>query len=150
MVAEVDVDEETGIVDVRRILSFIDAGRIINPLGARKQSEGGIVMGLGYALMEEFKLEEGKPVTDSLATFLIPTIEDIPPEIVTEFVGESIEFGYLGARGLAEIVMVPVAPAISNAIYNAVGARVKRIPATPEHVLKAFEEARATEEKNSE
>jgi len=138
-VAEVEVDESTGVVRTKRIDSYIDAGRIINPLGAEMQSEGGIIMGLGYGLTEEFIRESGEPLTDSLATFLIPTICDVPPEIHTAFVGEPIPFGYLGARGLAELAMVPTAPAIVNAIYAASGARLSRIPATSEHVLQALE-----------
>jgi CO/xanthine dehydrogenase Mo-binding subunit len=137
-IAQVDVDDLTGIVQVKRVDAFIDAGRIVNPLGAKKQSEGGIIMGLGYGLTEEFIQAEGKPLTDSLATFLIPTISDSPLKINTTFVGESIPLGYLGARGLAELVMVPTAPAIVNAIYAVSGARLLRIPATSEHVHKAL------------
>lgn len=138
-IAEVDVDEQTGIVRVKRVEAFIDAGRILNPLGARKQSEGGVIMGLGYGLMEEFLCEEGRPLTDGLATFLIPTICDAPAEITTTFVGTPIPFGDLGARGLAELAMVPTAPAIVNAIHAVTGARLFRIPATPEYVHAALE-----------
>jgi CO/xanthine dehydrogenase Mo-binding subunit len=152
LVVQLEVDEFTGFVKTKQVDAFIDAGLIVNHLGAKKQSEGGIIMGLGYALMEEFVSEEGMPLTDSLATFLIPTIcdspmeintefvgEPIPLEINTEFVGEPIPFGYLGARGLAELAMVPTAPAIVNAIFAATGARLFRIPATPERVLEAIE-----------
>ncbi len=138
-VVQLEVDELTGLVRTKQVDAFIDAGRIMNHLGAKKQSEGGIIMGLGYALTEEFVSEEGMPLTDSLATFLIPTICDSPMEINTEFVGEPIPFGYLGARGLAELAMVPTAPAILNAIFAVTGARLFRIPATPERVLNALE-----------
>jgi CO/xanthine dehydrogenase Mo-binding subunit len=140
-VAEVVVDEETGVVRTKKVDAFIDAGKIINPIGARKQSEGGIIMGVGYALMEEFVSHKGNPVTDSLSTFLIPTICDVPIEINTEFVGQPIPFGYLGARGLAELAMVPTAPAVLNAIYAVAGARLLRIPAKSERVLNAIEQA---------
>jgi CO/xanthine dehydrogenase Mo-binding subunit len=151
-IAHVDVDRLTGVVKVKRVDAFIDAGQILNPLGAKKQSEGGIIMGLGYGLTEAFIRADGKPLTDSLATFLIPTISDAPLEINTTFVGEPIPLGYLGARGLAELVMVPTAPAILNAIYAASGARLFRIPATPEHVHNAlalragFEDAKSPED----
>ncbi len=139
-VARVEVDELTGAVKVISVDSIIDAGQIVNTLGAEKQSEGGIVMGLGYALMEEFIREQGLPITDSLATFIIPTIADIPNEIHTRFVESPVPFGYLGARGLAELAMVPTAPAILNAIASATGVRLTSIPATPERVFTAMNE----------
>ena len=89
------------------------------------------------------------PLTDSLATFLIPTICDSPMDINTEFVGEPIPFGYLGARGLAELAMVPTAPAIVNAIFAVTGARLFRIPATPERILEALERDSTLNEGNS-
>ncbi len=141
-IAKVEVDEDTGEVQVLRVDAFIDAGRIINPLGAKKQSEGGVVMGLGYALTEEFLMKEGKPVNEGFTNYLIPTIYDAPPVISTQFVGEPIPFGELGTRGLAEITMVPTAPAIVNAIFNATGARLRRIPATPERILEVLESSR--------
>jgi CO/xanthine dehydrogenase Mo-binding subunit len=145
-IAKVDVDADTGEVQVLSVAAFIDAGRIINPLGAKKQSEGGIVMGLGYALTEEFLMTEGKPINEGLTNYLIPTIYDAPPTISTRFVGESIPFGELGTRGLAEITMVPTAPAIVNAIYNATGARLHRIPATPERILEVLERSHRPDE----
>jgi len=138
-VIEVGVDKTTGEVQVLRVDAFYDAGRIVNPLGARKQIEGSVVMGLGYALTEEFIMHDGIPVNDNLTNYLIPTICDAPPIIESYFVGKPISFGELGARGIAEPALIPTAPAIINAIYNATGARVFRIPATPERVLGAIE-----------
>jgi CO/xanthine dehydrogenase Mo-binding subunit len=138
-VARVVLDETTGEVSVLNVSSFDDAGKMVNSLGARKQIEGGVVMGLGYALTEEFIMRDGKPVNDGLANYLIPTIVDAPESIESHFIDKPIPFGDLGSRGIAEIAMVPTAPAIINAIYNATGARIFRIPATPERILEALE-----------
>ncbi len=139
-VAEVEVDTETGEVEVLRIEAFIDAGKIIRPLGAEMQVEGGVAMGLGHTLMEEFKQREGWPETDSLTTYLIPTVYDVPLAVPTEFIERPIPFGEIGAKGMAELALVPVAPAIVNAIYDAVGVTITQLPATPERVLMALQE----------
>ena len=137
-IAEVDVDTDTGEVNVLRISAFVDAGKIVRRLGAEMQVEGGIAMGLGHTLTEEFKQRQGWPETDGFTTYLIPTIQDVPLEITSDFVDEWVPMGELGAKGLAELVLVPVAPAITNAIYNAVGVRITALPATPERVLMAL------------
>ena len=137
-IAEVDVDTDTGEVNVLRISAFVDAGKIVRRIGAEMQVEGGIAMGLGHTLTEEFKQRQGWPETDGFTTYLIPTIQDVPLEITSDFVDEWAPMGELGAKGLAELVLVPVAPAITNAIYDAVGVRITELPATPERVLMAF------------
>jgi len=139
LISQVEVAKDTGEVTVRQMDAFVDAGRIINPMGAAKQVEGGSVMGLGYALTEEFLQKEGTPWTDSLATYLIPTVIDSPPVINSTFVDEAIPFGEIGGRGLAEVVVVAPAPSIINAIADATDVYVTRIPATAERVLKAIE-----------
>ena len=141
--AEVEVDTDTGEVAVLRVETFVDAGKIVRPQGARMQIEGGVVMGLGHALTEEFKQREGVPLTDGLTTYLIPTVADAPAEITSDFVDLPVPMGGLGAKGLAELALVPIAPAIVNAIYDAVGARLTRLPATPERVLDAMEDVAA-------
>jgi len=137
-IAEVDVDTDTGEVNVLRISAFVDAGKIVRRIGAEMQVEGGIAMGLGHTLTEEFKQRQGWPETDGFTTYLIPTIQDVPLEITSDFVDEWAPMGELGAKGLAELVLVPVAPAITNAIYDAVGVRITELPATPERVLMAL------------
>lgn len=134
-VVEVEVDTDTGEVQVLQVSTFIDAGKIVRRKGAEMQVEGGTVMGLGHALTEEFKQREGKPETDSLSTYLIPTVYDVPFEITSNFVDEWAPMGELGAKGMAELTLVPIAPAITNAIYDAVGVRLNQLPATPERVL---------------
>lgn len=137
-IAEVEVDTDTGEVAVLRVSAFIDAGKIIRRIGAEMQVEGGLAMGLGHTLTEEFKQRQGWPETDSLTTYLIPTIRDVPLDISSDFVEGMAPMGDLGAKGLAELVLAPVAPAIVNAIYDAVGVRITMLPATPERVLMAL------------
>jgi CO/xanthine dehydrogenase Mo-binding subunit len=140
-VAEVEVDTDTGEVVVLRVNAYVDAGRIVRRKGAEMQVEGGMAMGLGHALTEEFKQREGWPTTDTLTTYLIPTIRDVPFEITSDFLDEEpVPMGELGVKGMAELTMVPIAPAIINAIYNATGATVTDLPATPERVLLALQQ----------
>ena len=146
LVTKVDVKTDTGEVSVLEMDAFIDAGRIINPIGAAKQIEGGSVMGLGYALSEEFQMKEGLPVTDGLATYLIPTALDAPVAINSHFVDHPIPFGYIGGRGLAEVVVVAPAPSIINAVASLSGTYVHRLPATPERVLDAVDTSRDAHE----
>lgn len=137
-VAAVEVDTDTGEVDVLWVKAFHDSGRIVNPLGAEGQVEGGVVMGLGYALTEAFLMQEGHMLNRGFTNYLIPTVADAPATIEPYFVDEPIPFGATGTRGLAEVPVAPIAPAIVNAIYNATGARVTALPATPERVLEAL------------
>ncbi len=147
-VAEVEVDTDTGEVQVLDVSAFIDAGKIIRPQGAEMQVEGGVAMGLGHTLTEEFKQREGWPLTDGLSTYLIPTTRDVPLEIHSHFVDEPAPMGELGSKGLAELVLVPIAPAITNAIYDAVGVRITQLPATPERVLLALLEREGSQKES--
>jgi CO/xanthine dehydrogenase Mo-binding subunit len=135
--AEVEVDVLTGAVSVTRLVILPDAGRVINPQTFEGQVEGAAIQGLGYAIIEEAKIEEGFLKTPNFATYLIPTIKDVP-EIEVIPVGEAEETGPFGAKGVGEIGLVPIAPAITNAIYDATGARLFEIPATPEKVYQAL------------
>ncbi|NCQ24573.1 MAG: aldehyde oxidase [Rhodobacteraceae bacterium CG17_big_fil_post_rev_8_21_14_2_50_63_15] len=134
--AEVTVDMSLGTVRVTRITAAHDLGRVINPLLARGQVEGGIAQGLGLALLEEFI--PGR--TENLHDYLIPTTGDMP-EIETILVEVPDPEGPMGAKGLGEHVLIPTAPAILNAIRHASGARVTRLPALPHRVLTAIREA---------
>jgi CO/xanthine dehydrogenase Mo-binding subunit len=135
-VAEVAVDTHLGTVKVTRITAAHDLGRVINPLLAQGQVEGGIAQGLGMTLMEEFI--PGR--TENLHDYLIPTTGDMP-EIETIFVEVPDPEGPMGAKGLGEHVLIPTAPAILNAIRHATGARVTHLPALPHRVLAAIREA---------
>ncbi len=140
--AEVEVDTETGRVQVLRIVSATDAGKAINPLAVEGQMQGGAVMGLGYALYEQHILDKGVPQTGSLAFYLLPTSMDVP-EVECEIVEVHDPMGPFGAKGIAEPTTIPTAAAILNAIYDAVGVRITETPATPERVYHAIQEAKA-------
>ncbi len=134
---EVDVDEMTGEVQVLKLAACYDVGRAINRNSVEGQMEGGAAMGLGYALLEEDKVADGITVTPNLMTYLIPTALDVPD--VTTLVLESGEgMGPWGARGIGEPAMVPTAPAIANAVFDAVGVRMTRLPITPERLWRAL------------
>jgi CO/xanthine dehydrogenase Mo-binding subunit len=135
---EVEVDTDTGEVQVLDVLAFVDAGKIIRLQGAEMQIEGGIAMGLGHTLTEELILREGRLETKDLTTYLIPTIRDVPQKMDARFINKPTPTTELGAKGLAELALVPVAPAIVNAIHDAIGVWIEQLPATPERVLEAL------------
>jgi xanthine dehydrogenase molybdenum-binding subunit len=139
--AEVEVNTNTGEVRVLNVIAATDVGRIINPLGLEGQVEGGVVMGLGNALTEHFIVEEGRVITDRLARYRIPGIA-ITPNIIPIMVEHPTQDGPYGAKGVGEIVSIPTTPAITNAIYNAVGVRVDSLPVDQEKVLWGLREAR--------
>ena len=136
--ALVEVDINTGQVKVLKVIAAHDVGRALNPLAVAGQIEGGVVMGLGIALQEEFVMEEGVPKSTSLAKYRIPSVERTP-EIVPIIVEDKLAEGPYGAKGIGEIPSIPTAPAIINAIYNAAGVRLYSLPATPKKVLAALE-----------
>ncbi len=142
-VADVEVDPETGQVTVHRIVTAHDVGTILNPLGHQGQIDGAVVQGLGYALMEELQAEEGRISTLSLGEAKMPTSMDIP-ELVTELVQDEVEspaeLGPYRGKGIGENPISPVAPAIANAVYDAVGVRITDLPVTAEKVLRGLEE----------
>ncbi len=139
--AEVEVDEETGIVRVVRIVAAHDAGRVINPVLARSQLEGGILQGLGFALFEEKVIDErsGIPLNTGLHDYKIPTLADVPAIDAFCVAAADPVANHVGARGLAEPPIIPVAPAIANAVADALGVEVDEIPLTPWRVLAALE-----------
>jgi CO/xanthine dehydrogenase Mo-binding subunit len=144
-VAEVAVDVETGEVWVERIAAVHDVGRVINPLGASSQIEGGIIQGIGHTLSEE-RLHDpktGRLLTTTLDAYKLPTIADVP-EIVSELVDvPDAQLTNLGSKGLGEPPIIPTAAAIANAIRDATGADVRRLPITREEMLRALREAEA-------
>ncbi len=134
--AEVEVNMRLGTVKVHHIHAAHDLGRVINPVLATGQIEGGIAQGLGMALMEEYI--PGR--TENLHDYLIPTIGDMP-QITSTLIENPDPHGPFGAKGLGEHVLIPTAPAILNAIRDASGARITRLPALPYRVLNAINEA---------
>ena len=144
-VVEVAVDVETGEVRVERVAAIHDVGRIVNPLGASSQVEGGVIQGIGHTLSEDRLLdpETGRVLTTSLDAYRMPTIADVP-EIVCEFVDKPDEhLTNLGSKGLGEPPIVPIAAAIANAIRDATGAEVHELPISREEMLRALREAEA-------
>jgi CO/xanthine dehydrogenase Mo-binding subunit len=140
-VIEVEVDTETGQVEVKRVTAAQDVGKAINPAAVVAQIESGVVMGLGFALSEEIVVDKGHVLNASLAHFLIPTAADVP-EIVPIMVEDAYPNGPFGAKGVGEPGTVATAAAVANAIYDAVGVSVSRLPITSERVWKALEEKR--------
>ena len=136
-VAEIEVDLQLGTVKVIRITAAHDLGRVINPVLATGQIEGGIAQGLGMALMEEYI--PGR--TENLHDYLIPSAGDMP-QVDTIFIEKPDPVGPMGAKGLGEHVLIPTAPAILNAIRDASGAEITRLPALPHRVLAAIRKAR--------
>ncbi len=151
-VAEVAVDVETGEIWVERIAAVHDVGRVINPLGASSQIEGGIIQGIGHTLSEQrlHDPQTGEILTTSFDSYRLPTIADVP-EIVSELVDVPDEhLTNLGSKGLGEPPIVPTAAAIANAIRDATGADVRQLPITREEMLRALREAEARRREREE
>lgn len=144
--AEVEVDTETGQVEVLRVVAACDVGKAINPAMVEGQIEGGVAMGLGYGLTEEIHEEDGYVTTRSLGDYMIPTSLDIPP-ITTHIVEEPASGGPYGAKGVGEPALIPTAPAVLNAIANALGVRVTELPASPERLRRLILEQEAEKKK---
>ncbi|HSW43392.1 MAG TPA: xanthine dehydrogenase family protein molybdopterin-binding subunit [Patescibacteria group bacterium] len=146
-VAFVDVDLDTGVVAVRRVVAVDDAGRIVNPVLAAGQVEGGTLQAVGFATIEEMQVADGRYRNDRLATYLIPTALDAPA-IEAHFVEAPFSDAPHGAKGLGELPMDVGAPAVIDAIHHATGAWITELPATPARVLaaiRALEDERAHE-----
>jgi CO/xanthine dehydrogenase Mo-binding subunit len=143
-IAEVEVDTDSGEVQVLGVWAAHDVGRVVNPRGVEGQIEGGVVMALGHALMEDYQQVDGHTTTASFAKYILPTALDVPH--VTSILIQDIDPNNpLGVKGIGEPSMVATAPAIVNAIYDAVGVRITSLPATPERVLEALRAKRAKE-----
>jgi len=137
---EVEVDVETGKVKVIKVVGAHDVGKAINPLTCEGQIEGGIIQGMGATIMEEMIInEKGKVQNPSFQDYKIPITLDIP-DIESIIVEENCKEGPWGAKGIGEMTNVPIMPAIANAIYDAVGVRIKDLPITAEKLLKALKE----------
>jgi CO/xanthine dehydrogenase Mo-binding subunit len=131
------VDTETGEIRVEQVVCFPEAGQVINKLGLEGQCEGGILQGIGYALMEQVVIEKGRVLNSDLTRYPIPTVADTPlMEVIPVEVLEST--GPFGAKGAAENATIPTAPAILDAIEKAIGVRFTSLPVTPERVIQAL------------
>ncbi len=133
-IAKVKVDTLTGLVKVEKIWASHDVGRVLNPAGLEAQIEGGTVQGIGWALTEDFRVNEGQVLSNNLTTYLLPTAMDVG-EIESIFVEDPEPEGPWGAKGIGEPAIIPTAAAIANAVSDALGKSIDHIPITPELVL---------------
>jgi CO/xanthine dehydrogenase Mo-binding subunit len=138
--AEISVDVETGKIKVLKLVACLDVGKAINPLSVEGQLEGGTIQGLGYALMEDVVLKKGVTLTPSLSEYLIPTSLDVVDvdKVMLES-GDGV--GPFGAKGIGEPSMTSIAPAVVNAVCDALGIRVFDLPLTPEKIVKALKKS---------
>jgi CO/xanthine dehydrogenase Mo-binding subunit len=136
--AEVSVDEETGAVRVERYVSVADVGRAINPLLLEGQDEGGVVQGLGHTLLEEMLYADGHLLNGTLLVYRVPRADDAPPELECRFVENADGSGPFGAKGAGEGSLIPVSPAVANALARLTGVRLRDLPLTPERVWRAL------------
>jgi CO/xanthine dehydrogenase Mo-binding subunit len=138
-VAEVAVDPDTGAVQLLHFTTAHDVGRIINPISHQGQIEGAIMQGLGYALTEELQLQDGRVTNLSLGDYKVPTMRDIPP-LKTILLESEYGVGPYHIRGIGESPCTPVAPAIANAVADAIGVRIRSLPITSEKIFQALQE----------
>src|SRR5882672_3437534 len=136
--AEVSVDEETGAVRIERYVSVADVGRAINPLLLEGQDEGGVVQGLGHTLLEEMLYADGHLLNGTLLVYRVPRADDVPPALECHFVENADGSGPFGAKGAGEGSLIPVSPAIANALARLTGVRLRDLPLTPERVWRAL------------
>jgi xanthine dehydrogenase molybdenum-binding subunit len=139
--ALVEVDLETGETHVLKVIAVNDVGKAFNPIGLQGQVEGGVMMGLGNCLTEEYIVEKGVPFTNVLARYKMPSIKHVP-EIISVIIEEPAADGPYGAKGVGEISSIPTTPAICNAIYNACGVRVYTLPVDQDKLLLALKNGR--------
>jgi CO/xanthine dehydrogenase Mo-binding subunit len=141
-VAEVAVDPDTGEVRLRRFTTAHDVGQVLNTLGHQGQINGAVMQGIGFTLMEELAVEDGRVLNPSLGDYKIPTMRDIPELECVLLPGET-GLGPYGIKSIGETPIVPVAAAIANAVQDACGVRIRDLPITAEKVYRALRERRA-------
>ncbi len=141
-VVRLEINVLTGELRVCGVVCAVDCGVAVNPGGVIGQAQGGVAQGLGFAVMEEYVIRNGIPVTSSLETYLIPTARDVPT-IETILVPGDEPTGPAGAKGMAEVVVVPTAPAVAAAVLDAIGVLPDRLPITPERLLMLIQEGAA-------
>ena len=143
-VAEVEVDLDTGVITVLKISAAHDVGKVINELGIEGQLEGGIAQGMGFCLSEELKVEGGRVRNATFTDYKMMTSREVP-ELEFSWIETNDPEGPHGAKGIGESPLIPVAAAISNAVFNATGVRFTELPLTPERVLTKLKESRKKE-----
>jgi CO/xanthine dehydrogenase Mo-binding subunit len=141
-VAEIKVDKESGIIIIDKITQAQDVGKAINPIHCEGQIEGSIAGAIGQLLFEEFYMDKGIILNPNLLYYKIPTSLEMPNNIEPILIETMDEEGPFGAKGMSESPEVPPIGAVANAIYDALGIRIKKLPITPERILRALEEER--------
>jgi CO/xanthine dehydrogenase Mo-binding subunit len=134
----VEVDTQTGHLRILDVVSTHDVGKAINPQQVQGQVEGGVVQAVGYAVMENFIQEDGYVLTPHLSTYLIPGILDIPENVRSVILEYPDPLGPWGARGMAEMPFIPIAPAVISAVHDAIGVWFNDFPLTPERILRGL------------
>lgn len=135
---ELDVDRETGEVDVKKYISLADVGKALNPKQCEGQDEGAVIMGFGHTFSESIVYEGGQIVNDSMVDYTVPNFQDVPAHFEAILIEDGNGPGPYGAKGMGEGGIIPVAPAVANAIAWSTGARIKELPLTPERVWRAL------------
>jgi CO/xanthine dehydrogenase Mo-binding subunit len=139
---EVTVDCETGKVRVKKYVTAADAGKVIHPLQCEGQDEGAAMMGFGHTFYETYQFDSGQIINATLVDYKVPTFDDVPDEFESILIEDGNGPGPYGAKGLGEGGIIPVAPAVANAVAWSTGARVKSLPLTPEKIWRAMKEER--------
>jgi CO/xanthine dehydrogenase Mo-binding subunit len=140
--AEVEVDCDTGKIKLLKYATAVDVGKAINPLGCRQQLSGAAITGIGQAMFEEIGYDNGQLINPNLIDYVLPALGDMPELIDPICIERPHKDGPFGAKGIGESALIPVAPAIANAIYDAVGVRIKDLPIKAEKVHLALEAAK--------
>ena len=141
--AEVEVDTETGKFKLLKYATAVDVGKAISPLGCRQQLAGAAITGMGQAMFEEIAYDNGQLINPNLVDYVLPSLGDMPPVIDVIAIEIPHKNGPFGAKGIGESALIPVSPAIANAIYDAVGVRIKDLPIKAEKIYLALEEAKS-------
>lgn len=139
----ITVDEDTGEIKVRHYVSVADVGRAVNRAAAEGQDEGASVMGLGHTLSEELVYQDGQPINATMIDYHVPTIDEVPDNFITVLIESGTGPGPGGMRGMGEGAILPVAPAIANALAAGYGVRIRELPLTPERVWRAIRDRKA-------
>jgi CO/xanthine dehydrogenase Mo-binding subunit len=141
-VVELEVDPETGQMTLLDVVTAHDVGTVINPLGHQGQIEGGLMQGIGFGMIEEMRVEEGRVSTLSLGDYKLPSIKDIPP-LKTVLVQEARGPLPFQGKSIGENSVTPITAAIANAVYDAIGIRICDLPITAEKIFRAIQERKA-------
>ncbi|MCF8008432.1 MAG: molybdopterin-dependent oxidoreductase [Halanaerobiales bacterium] len=139
-VIDLKIDTDTGLIEVLNVYTALDVGKAINPINVEGQIEGGTVQGLGMALTEDQVIKDGITLNPDMTNYLVPSIKDIP-NFESILIENEDSDGPFGAKGVGEPTLIAASPAVANAVYDAIGVRIKQLPITPEKILKALEES---------